>query len=215
MMPWWDGIKSQKRGKWDFKCKSPKLSGSFLYLTNYFQKCIESSYVEGCRRKYFLKAGEPIYNYLLLSPRLYRVNIWGHFNPTPINRVNNDISYAYRQLWSGVRLWFGTCHWGWSNTEQLKVISSLMFCSMPSHAWLPRGISLLSNAGMRPCQLWNSSLQALLISTWSWVMTQWTLGTSCPLPSQLLQWATGRQRGWHRLVFWKDFISWATSGSRW
>ena len=23
---------------------------------------------------------------------LYRVNIWGYFNPTPINRVNNAIS---------------------------------------------------------------------------------------------------------------------------
>ena len=30
------------------------------------------------------------------QPSIYRVNIWGHFNPTPINRVNNAISNTYR-----------------------------------------------------------------------------------------------------------------------
>ena len=32
----------------------------------------------------------------LIQPGIYRVNIRGHFNPTPINRVNNAISNAYR-----------------------------------------------------------------------------------------------------------------------
>ena len=30
------------------------------------------------------------------QPSIYRVNTWGHSNPTPINRVNNAISYTYR-----------------------------------------------------------------------------------------------------------------------
>merc|ERR1711973_949830 len=30
------------------------------------------------------------------KPSIYRVNIWGHLNPTPLNRVNNAISNTSR-----------------------------------------------------------------------------------------------------------------------
>ena len=120
-----------------------------------------------------LKLLSPRLNLVLtrFKPSIYRVNIWGHFNPTTINRVNNAISNTYRLPYK-CHTFLETSWWWW----QQLFLSQEWSHSLPGHK--------------SEHQEWSYQLWPLQEANW-----QMSIFASSVMPSSSLPWQHSFQFG--------------------